>query len=364
MTELLCEMEGKFLAGFRAPLATLAIALAVSWLLTPFVRRVAIRQGAIDDPTADDRRIHSEPTPRWGGLAIFVAVAVAVAAILPFAYPGLPFPRYLLGMLGFGAVIVVMGALDDIYQFRASVQAAFLLAIGIGIQFVYGTAGRVQITGMETPILSGTGEWSAFGWAAIPITAIYIFVITKTMDTIDGVDGLATGIAAIASATLSVMATQKVLQVLDARQIGQAVELAAPVVGEQPRVAIVAAACAGAALGFLRHNYNPAKIFLGTGGAQLFGFFLACISIVGALKTAAAVALFVPIFVFGVPLVDAAVVVVRRMLSRQPITRADKRHLHHSLLAKGLSQRQTVWVLYLAALTLGGALLVVAKIYG
>jgi len=132
---------------------------------------------------------------------------------------------------------------------------------------------------------------------------------------------------------------------------------------ELPRVALIAAAIAGASIGFLRHNYNPAKIFMGTGGAQLLGFTLACISIVGVMKTAAALAVLVPVFAFGIPIFDAVFVIIRRILSRQPITQADKRHLHHTLLGRGLSQRQAVWVLYIAAMTLCGALLVVVRAY-
>ena len=176
-----------------------------------------------------------------------------------------------------------------------------------------------------------------FGLFAAPITAFYIFVVTKTMDTIDGLDGLAAGIAAIAACTLTIIATY----------------------GGQPRVAILAAALVGSSLGFLRHNYNPAKIFMGTGGAQFLGFSLACLSIVGAFKTAAAVAVLIPVLAFGVPIFDAAFVVIRRVISRQPITQADKRHMHHTLLGLGLSQRQTVLVLYALAATLSVALLVV-----
>lgn len=129
---------GGFLEGYRAPLLTLVIALFVSWLSTPFVRKVAIQRGVMDDPTQDDRRIHTAPVPRWGGLAIFGAIVVALAVVLPLAYPHNPYPSYLLGMAGLGALIVVMGALDDLYQFPASVQALFLLAIGLAVQFLNG----------------------------------------------------------------------------------------------------------------------------------------------------------------------------------------------------------------------------------
>lgn len=345
--------RGKLLEGFRAPLFTCLIAMVVTWALTPFVRKFAIKRGAVDDPKIDDRRVHTVPTPRWGGLAIFAGMFVALAVVMPFAYSKLPVPNYVIGLMICGAAIVVMGALDDLYQFRASVQALFLLIIGVGVQYIYSSAGRVQIQGM-----GGHNAWTDFGWATVPITAIYLFVVTKTMDTIDGIDGLAAGISAIAGGTLSVIATIFVLNTtgVRAQELGVAYQ-------ELPRVALIAAAIAGSALGFLRHNYNPAKIFMGTGGAQLLGFMLAAISIVGVLKTAAAFALVIPVLVFGVPIIDAITVVIRRILSRQPITQADKRHLHHTLLGKGLSQRQAVWVLYLATLTLCLVLLVVVRLY-
>jgi UDP-GlcNAc:undecaprenyl-phosphate GlcNAc-1-phosphate transferase len=333
---------GQFLDGFRAPLLAGLIALVVTWAVTPLVRKVAIERGAVDDPKSDERRIHKQPIPRWGGVAIYAGIVVALLTLLPFAYPSHPFPGYLLGILGIGLVVVIMGALDDLYQFPARIQAIFLLAIGMGVQFLYDSAGRVQIQGMSTPLFGAERTWQDFGWVAIPITAIYIFVVTKTMDTTDGIDGLASGVSAIAGATLSIIATYE----------------------GQPRVALVAAALSGAALGFLKHNYNPAKIFMCTGGAQLLGFTLAALSIVGALKTAAALALIVPLLVFGVPIFDAVFVVIRRLISRQPIMQGDNRHIHYTLMSKGLSQRQTVWVLYLVAMTLCGVLIAMVKLYG
>lgn len=334
MIDLLAAASHGPLVGFRYPLLAGLIALAVSWILTPWVRSLAIKKGAVDDPRRDDRRIHKEPLPRWGGLAIYAGMVVALGSILPFAYPTAPFPLYLIGMVLIGGLLVLLGAIDDLYQFSAKIQALLLLGAGIGIQFIHGTAGQVQIRSFGVP-LSSPPSYVILGMAAIPLTAIYIFVVTKTMDTIDGVDGLAAGIATISAATLAIIA----------------------VYGEQPRVAIIAATIAGSALGFLKHNYNPAKIIMGTGGAYILGFMLACLSIVGALKTAAAVALVLPILVFGVPIFDAFFVITRRILSGQPITQPDKRHLHHALLGKGFSQRQTVLVLWFAAATLCGLLL-------
>jgi UDP-GlcNAc:undecaprenyl-phosphate/decaprenyl-phosphate GlcNAc-1-phosphate transferase len=353
--DLLAQGEGKVLAGYRYPILVGLIALAITWFLTPLVRKLAIRQGAVDDPTRDDRRVHKEPTPRWGGLAIYAGIFGSLAIALPFAYSIQPFPTYFIALLVLGALIVIMGALDDLFQYRASVQALFLIAMAVIVQFWYGESGRVQIAGIGMPFAEH--GWLDFGWAAVPITALYIFVVTKTMDTIDGIDGLTAGIAAIAATTISIIATTFVLGGGEvARELGRAYQ-------ELPRIALIAAAIAGASIGFLRHNYNPARIFMGTGGAQLLGFMLACISIVGVMKTAATLALIVPILVFGVPIIDAAQVVIKRLRSGQPITQADKRHLHHSLLRKGLTQRQAVWVLYLVAMVLCGALLIAVKIY-
>jgi UDP-GlcNAc:undecaprenyl-phosphate GlcNAc-1-phosphate transferase len=334
-------VEGKWLDGFRAPLLAGIVALAVSWILTPWVRSFAIAKGAVDDPKRDDRRIHKEPLPRWGGLAIYAGLVVACLVVLPFAYPhSVAFPRYLIGLIVVGGGLVVAGALDDLYQYPAKIQALLLLAAGVAVQFSFDGIGRIQISSIGVP-LSVPSQYIPLGLFAVPITAIYIFVVTKTMDTIDGVDGLAAGIATIAAGTLTIIAAY----------------------GGQPRVAIIAAAIAGAAIGFLRHNYNPAKIIMGTGGAYILGFTLACLSIVGALKTAAAVSLVIPVLVFGVPIFDAFFVIIRRLSSGQPITQADKRHVHHTLLGKGLTQRQTVWVLYVAAAALCAVLLAVIHAY-
>ncbi|MCH7903910.1 MAG: undecaprenyl/decaprenyl-phosphate alpha-N-acetylglucosaminyl 1-phosphate transferase [Armatimonadetes bacterium] len=335
--------EGSVLDGFGFPLLVAGIAAVVTWGITPLVRRFAISKNAVDDPTVDDRRVHTEPTPRWGGIAIFSGLLVSLLLVLPFAYPqSNPFPVYVIALFVIGLALVVIGALDDIHQYRARVQFAYLLIIGFGIQFLFDNVGRVQISGMELPPFSPDKAWVGFGWLALPITAIYIFVVTKTMDTIDGVDGLAAGVAGIAGVTLAVIA----------------------VMTGQPRVALIAAAIAGASLGFLPHNYNPAKIFMGTGGAQMLGFMLAVLSIVGAFKTAAAFVLFLPLLIFGVPIFDAVFVIIKRIVSRQPITKADKRHVHHTLLSKGFSQRQTVWILYTIAAALSLVLLILVKSYG
>lgn len=337
--------DSRLLEGFRWPLLVGAIAMIVSMLMTPVVKRLAFKYGAVDDPTRDERRVHKEPLARWGGIAIYCGMLAALLATTWKTHPLQPFPMYLTGILGIGALVVIVGALDDLHQFSARIQAVFLLGAGVAITFFgKNDESRVLISGINWPPFADqhTSAWLSFGLWAIPITAAYIFVVSKTMDTIDGIDGLAAGISAIAGGTITILAKYE----------------------GQPRVALIAAALTGASLGFLRHNYNPARIIMGTGGAQFLGFCLAALSIVGALKTAAAVAIFVPVLVFGVPLFDAVQVVIRRRLSGVPITQPDKRHIHHQLLDRGLSQRQAVWVLYSVAILLCVALVVVVELYG
>ena len=329
------------LDGFWYPLVGALLALLVTAAATPLVRRLALKFGAVDDPRRDDRRVHKEPIPKWGGIGLFAGVLIPLLVLIPWAMPQSLFPAYLIGVLLVGAGVVGFGVLDDLKDLSAKWQALGLLAAGVAIQFFGDRWGVVQIKGIGLPA-SGQDVWIDFGWLAWPLTALYIFVISKTMDTIDGVDGLASGIAAIAGGTISIIATLE----------------------DQPRVALVAAVVAGSCLGFLFFNFNPARIFLGTGGAQVLGFLLACLSVVGAFKTAAALALLIPILVFGVPLADALQVTFRRWRVGVPVTQADKRHLHHMLLGSGLNQRQTVLVLYVAAILLCAALIALVVMRG
>ncbi len=320
--------------------AVFILSLLTAYLLTPWARRLAIRFGAMDTP--DARRVHKEPTPRWGGLAIYIGVAVGMLAGLLRLYMLAPSDTVFLeravqflGLLLIGTGVLIVGMLDDLKQFSALIQMGGLLLAGLLVQ-LFG----VQIEGFAAPIGGKFSEaqWIPLGAWTIPITAAWIFIISKTMDTIDGLDGLAAGVSTIAALALALMALQAA-DILD-----------------QPYpnwlIAITAAAIAGAAGGFLRYNFNPARIFMGTGGAQFLGFMLGGLSVIGAFKTATAFAIFIPVLVFGLPLLDAGLAVVRRALSGQPIHKPDKKHIHHQLLARGLTQRQTVLILYGVAATM------------
>ena len=332
-----------FIGGFPertfAPITAGVIALFITMFATPYVRRLALAKGAVDDPKRDERRIHVNPTPKWGGLALYLGITLSIIAILVSYFGENPFPPYIVSMIIGSTFVLVVGTLDDLYHFSAKIQALFLLALGFGVQYFSGPDYPLQIKGVEFPLFFTavkSSVWIPFHALSWPFTALYILVVTKTMDTIDGLDGLAAGIAMIAAVTLTILG----------------------IIGLELRMAVLAAATAGAAAGFLRYNFNPAKIFVGTGGSQLLGFILACMSIIGAFKAATAIAMVVPLFIFGVPLFDAALVVIRRLLARQPVTQGDKRHIHHTLISYGLSQRQAVMILYLIALILCASLLV------
>lgn len=299
--------------------------MLVAWLVTPIMRKVALRHNIMVHPGG--RRVHTRPTPLWGGLAIYLGFAISsILFLLLF----LAFNKKLdisgVGLIVSGAIIVTLGMLDDMRDMSPKAQiAAILLAavvvisFGVRIQFVTNPFGQPQ--SLHVPII--------LSWI---ITLAWIFGVTKTVDFMDGLDGLASGIGAIAAGALSIMTYY----------------------AGQPQVAFMAAALSGACIGFLRFNFNPAKIFMGTGGSQFIGFSLAVISVIASFKMAAAMAITLPILVLGIPIFDGLFVMIRRMVNRQPISVADKTHLHHRLLKLGLSQKQAVILIYAFMLLLCG----------
>lgn len=320
----------------------LIVALCAALALTPFVIKLATRAGAMDMP-GDERRVHKEPTPRWGGLAIYLAVAAAWLIAYPIVQkmPGVEYIGHYtirsIWIMGIGGAIVAFGMLDDRYQLSALWQALFLL--GCGVVLAHPNMGGIRVEFLRIPFGGEQNFIQLSELNSVLLTSVFIFVVAKTMDTIDGIDGLAAGIAAISAMAMFSLAIYM-----------------------QPLIGVMSVAAVGGCLGFLKYNYHPARIFMGTGGAQFIGFFLAAISIDGLMKTAAAIALIVPLTVFGVPILDAVFVVFKRIKGRVPITQADKRHIHHALLGKGLSQQQTVWVLYAVAAVLCGVAVTLAFI--
>jgi len=307
------------------------IAAIVTALITPAVQRWAESHGAVDQP--GERRINKKPMPRAGGIAIYVGFVIAVlvtVSLRHFSKAGQhTWTPQVIGILVATTFAAIVGLVDDLKDLAAKWQALALVAAGL-ILVAFG----VRIEGVTNPLGPAGAQydpflnWHAFNYATSVIaTLVWVFVVTKTVDAIDGVDGLAAGVCAISATALALMAVQ----------------LTKP---EFATLALISAALAGSCLGFLRYNYHPAKIIMGTIGAWTLGMPLAAVSVLGSFKIAAAVSVLVPVLVLGVPIFDYVHVLTRRLLARAPLTAADKRHLHHRLLDRGWKQTQVVWFIY------------------
>ncbi len=291
------------------------IAAAAAALLSPVARLLARRLGALDYP--GERRIHNTPIATWGGLAIVLGFVISGPVCANFlGFPQLP-SRQLLGLLLGGGLVAAMGLVDDRFHLPARFKfAAQLLAAALLPLFL------VKITVVSNPL--GRGWLVPPGWLAWGLTALWVVAITNAINLIDGVDGLAGGVSAIACIALAVVALFR----------------------DQPAVALLAASLGGAAAGFLPWNFNPAKIFMGDTGAYFLGFMIGGITVLGAFKIAASIAIFIPLLVLAVPLLETAASALRRYFRGQPVFTADQDHLHHRLLAMGLSQRAVAGLMY------------------
>ncbi len=321
------------------------VAALVVGALTPGVKRWAERIGAVDQPSA--RRINTKPMPRLGGVAILVGFLVAViltVTVRQISSGQHNWTHEVIGLLVAVLLAALLGLADDLKDLAAKWQALGLVAIGI-ILFVFG----VRIDGISNPFAGPLPAhynpdvyWHALGLpVSLICTVVWVFVVTKTVDAIDGVDGLAAGVCAIAAATLALMSAQ--LHSADGPTLQRY---------DGPTLALIAAALMGACIGFLRFNYHPARIIMGTSGAWVLGTALAAISILGAFKMATILSVFVPVLVLGVPIFDYVHVLTRRVIAHAPLTKADKRHLHHRLLERGWSQRQVTMFIYSLAIVL------------
>lgn len=299
------------------------IALVVSYILTPGVKKVAIKVGAVDRPNA--RKVHTHVIPRLGGLAIYIGFMAAVLFCVPLHHE-------LIGMLLGCTAIVAIGIWDDICNIPARVKlvgqiAAACIPVAFGIQIEWLTNPFGDILVLPEVI-------------AIPVTIFWIIGFTNTVNLIDGLDGLAAGVAFIASISMFLLAVNL----------------------NQFLPALIIVSMAGAALGFLQYNFNPAKIFMGDTGSMLLGYTLAVSAVLGLVKTAATVALVVPIIALGLPILDTTFAIIRRRMSGVPIFQPDKGHLHHRLLALGMTQKQAVLIMYFVSMILGIVALFVANV--
>jgi UDP-GlcNAc:undecaprenyl-phosphate GlcNAc-1-phosphate transferase len=295
-----------------------AIAFGIVVLLTPAVGGMARLLGVVDRP--DERRVNRRPIPRLGGLAIFLGMIVPSLAFLDLS-------GEMRGILLGAAVACVVGAVDDFKGLDPTPKLA-----GQVVAAAIPTAFGVWIDHFTLPFI-GAVDLSA--WIGVPITILWIVAVMNMVNFLDGLDGLAAGVCGIAGLTYCILALS----------LGKA------------DAAILSAIVAGACLGFLRHNFFPARIFMGDSGALVLGFTLATISVAGLLKTASAVVLFLPLIVLAVPIVDTSFVVAKRLKYRRPIYSADRSHLHHRFLNIGFTQRRAALVMWGWAASLGAAAL-------
>lgn len=302
-----------------------------SFLCTPFAKRVAVRIGAIDVPK-DNRRMHKKPIPRLGGLAIFLGFFVSTL-IFTFNFMS----QQVYGMLIGAMIIVALGMADDVLALKPS--AKFVVQL-LAVAFPVASGIRIE----RFPDIFGQGSYFELPlWLSCVASVIWLLAILNAVNIIDGLDGLACGVSSI----MTICVTAIVILL------------------EAPQVAIIAAALAGACIGFLPYNINPAKLFMGDTGSMFIGYTLACLSIIGLFKAYAIVAFFVPMLIFLLPIFDLLFAAVRRILTGHSPMRADKSHLHHKLIAIGFSQKQAVAILYGVAAILGFcAVLITADSFG
>ena len=299
-----------------------ALSLTATVLLTPKARQIAFLFNALDKPSG--RKVHSSLMPRLGGAAIYAGFMTAVSVgiiIALFMHKKLPYGSMLAIMSG-GTIIFLLGALDDIRGLSPATKFIWQI-IAASVPMFFG----VQIFYLSNPF-NGV---ILLGSLAVPLTLLWIVGISNAINLADGLDGLASGITAIASATLFLVAVRI----------------------HQPGAAIFLIALSGACLGFLRFNFNPASIFLGDSGSLFLGYILATASVIGVLKSTIFLSLLIPIMILGIPIYDTASVMMRRIRHGDHIFSADKKHLHHRLLNRGFSHRQTVLSIYLACFLLG-----------
>lgn len=280
------------------------VAAAVVLATVPWVRRVAVRLGAVDYP--DGRRIHRTPVARLGGLALLIGFTAGAAVARP---PAL----HVVGLVVSGALIALVMARDDL---RGMSPGAKLLA-QIGVALVAAVAFQIKIDSVSL---------HALGWLALPLTVFWLVGMQNTVNFLDGVDGLATGVVAIVAAAL----------------------LLAAINVQKPEQVALAGALAGACLGFLVFNRYPARIFMGDSGSHFLGFTLGALSILAVAKAPVAFGLLVPALALALPIADTAWAILRRRRLGVSVSRPDAAHLHHRLLGLGLSQPEAATVFYLA----------------
>lgn len=289
-------------------LIPVAICFILSLIITPLVKILAIRIGAVDKP--DERKVHTKNMPRLGGLAIFISFMLGLLLIQPeFMIHSWPI------VLG-GSIIALTGVMDDIYCLSAKVKFIWQIVAAL-----VAVIGGIQIEFITIP----NGEVVHFGIWSIPFTVFWIVAVTNAINLIDGLDGLAAGVSSIALFTISFLALS----------LGNSIAF------------LIGILLLGSTLGFLVYNFYPAKIFMGDTGSLFLGYMIGALSVEGLTKSATIFSLIIPIIILGVPILDTTFAIIRRIVHGQPLTAPDKYHLHHCLLRLGFTHRQSVILIYM-----------------
>ena len=271
------------------------------------------------DVPGEARRVHDHPIPRMGGLAIFLGFIVSMLLFVDIT-------QEVRGILLGSIIIVITGVIDDIISLRAWTK--FLIQI---LSAVIAVLHGVVINVVSNPNVFSSQEAIVLGWLAIPLTVLWIVGITNSVNLIDGLDGLAVGVSTISCVTILVVA----------------------LLVSEPNVALIVAALAGACIGFMPYNLNPAKIFMGDTGSTFLGYMLATVSIMGLFKFYAVISFAVPFLILGLPIFDTANAIIRRVAAGRSPMSPDRGHVHHKLIDMGFNQKQAVAILYAISATLG-----------
>lgn len=292
-------------------------AALMAFVTTPIVRVIAFRIGAVDDPKRNNRTVHDVPTPRLGGLAVFFSFIISV-----FLFYGVS--KFTLSLIAGAFLLIIVGILDDVFPDRLRAVYKFLAQIAAAGLVVW--QGGVLVERINI-----FGGYIQFGYFAVPLTILWIVGLINAINLIDGLDGLSCGISTISAVSLLVVTI---------------------LLGEF-EVALLIAILAGACIGFLPFNKNPAKIFIGDTGTTFLGFVLAVVSIQGLFKAQAVITYIIPFLILGVPIFDTTFAIIRRLLTGRHPFAADRGHLHHRLVDMGFNKKQTVRILYAVSALLG-----------
>ena len=300
-----------------------AVSFGLVLFLTPWARKFSIKVGAIDKPKP--RGLHTKPIPRMGGASIVLGFMATMGIALLFMEEirTLQFAGFIVG----GFIIVGLGMLDDIYHLSAKLKLAVQIVAALVVVF---TDTRIEF--IDWPFQE------VFTTFSIPITILWIVGLVNAVNFIDGVDGLAAGVSSIAAVFLTILC----------------------IMTGSPLAVVFAATLAGSCLGFLPRNFSPADVIMGDTGATFLGYVLAVSSIIGVYKSYALLSVVIVVFALALPILDTAFVMIRRLITKKPIMGADRGHLHHKLIDRGFSHKQTVVILYSVSILTGGVAILIA----